>query len=340
MRHKYVLLAMVLACFCFFSYHQRGSEKTVYYYTKVFRNITPLSSDLQNTGGERQPWWREVVCEKDNLTTQQTGKPLKLLFSWARLNPGRHVWFLLTSGRAEETEHLSTLLKHYDNLQVVGADLDDLFTNTPLESFFNGRNWTRKDSWPIIQMSNMLRVLLLWHFGGVYSDTDMINLQPFTLPLNGIGMETSDRVCNAFLSFHANHPFLSYLMNFMAQQFEPRKWGSIGILAITKAVKKICKKNLSDLFKRAPVTCPGNFTIYPKISFYSVLYNTYSKYFRPGGGKDFDKIFTSKSFGAHFWNKFTKNIYVKVNNNTLIEVLARKFCPFTFRIATAHSDIY
>ncbi|XP_050705391.1 lactosylceramide 4-alpha-galactosyltransferase-like, partial [Eriocheir sinensis] len=344
---KGVLPAMVLACFCFFLYHQRGNEKTVYFFTKVFQNITPLSSDLQNTGGERQPWWREAVCGNETLTTQQTGTPLKLLFrdvmpvkdntiflvytscnsrplyrawcaveSWARLNPDRHVWFVLTSGTVEETEHLSTLLKQYDNLQVVGADLDDLFTNTPLESFYSGRNWTRKDTWPIIHMSDMLRVLLLWHFGGVYSDTDLINLRPFTLPLNGIGMESSNVLANGFLCFHANHPFLSYLMNIMPQQFEPKTWGSIGIWALTRAAKETCKKDLADLYKRAPVACSGNFTLYPTLSFYPLHWNIYWKFFSPGGGKDFDKMITSKSFGAHLWNKLTKDMFVKVNNNT------------------------
>ena len=69
------------------------------------------------------------------------------LISWARQNPNRQVWFLLTSGKlAGKRDLTSTLLHDYTNLQMVTADLHDLFKDTPLLSLFNSRKWTPANS--------------------------------------------------------------------------------------------------------------------------------------------------------------------------------------------------
>lgn len=38
-----------------------------------------------------------------------------------------------------------------------------------------------KGRWPVEQHSDMLRILTLWKFGGIYMDLDMISLKPMPL---------------------------------------------------------------------------------------------------------------------------------------------------------------
>ncbi|KAK8396347.1 hypothetical protein O3P69_005411 [Scylla paramamosain] len=321
--------------------------------------------------GQSLPSWREVVCkQRQNKTHEGKKTPtLKQLFrdaipeenrniflmdtacnptpkfrvwcsveSWARQNPERQVWFLLTSDRIEDNTGLSsTLLHQYANLQVVTADLDDMFRDTPLLLLFNERKWTK--TWPVELLSDMLRVLVLWWWGGVYSDTDVISVRTLTLPNNSLGFEHSNSLGSAFYSFQARHPALYQLMRDMHKHFKPKQWGSIGPIAITRVMEKICGEEMKMLIRRAPVTCPGNVTLFPQSTFYPMLYSQFKYYFLPGNGNKFNETF-SRSFALHFWNKMSKNHWVKVNSNSVYEVTAKRFCPTTYLFATAESDVF
>ncbi|XP_045108411.1 lactosylceramide 4-alpha-galactosyltransferase-like [Portunus trituberculatus] len=357
-----------------------GSILTFHYsYNKYLANLQDATIRLvqqgpklhQDGGTQSSSWWRDVVCKQEQNKTDEGEKtrPLKRLFkdvmpeenrnvflmdtacnptpkfrvwcsveSWAQQNPERHVWFLLTSGRLEGNAGLiSTLLHQYTNLQVVTADLDDMFRNTPLLSLFNGRKWT--ETWPVELLSDMLRVLVLWWWGGVYSDTDVISVQSLTLPDNSLGFEHSKQLGSAFYSFQARHPVLLSLMKDMHRNFKPHHWGSIGPLAITRVMQNICKSRMMKLVRKAPVTCRGNVTLFPQSTFYPVRYNEFEYYFLPGFGNKFNETF-SRAFALHFWNKMSKNHQVEVNRNSVYEVVAKRFCPITYRVATAESDIF
>ncbi|MPC09625.1 Lactosylceramide 4-alpha-galactosyltransferase [Portunus trituberculatus] len=75
-------------------------------------------------------------------------------------------------------------------------------------------------AWPVELLSDMLRVLVLWWWGGVYSDTDVISVQSLTLPDNSLGFEHSKQLGSAFYSFQARHPVLLSLMKDMHRNFK------------------------------------------------------------------------------------------------------------------------
>lgn len=319
---------------------------------------------------ENDPWWREVVCKRAGHWEEEPGTPLKKLFrdvtpekdkniflmdtacnsnpkyrvwcsveSWAKQHPNRQVWFLFTAGGMAEAELPHILLHRYPNLHVVDVDLEELFRGSPLVPLFNSRKWSREDTWPVELLSDMLRVLVLWRWGGVYSDTDVLSIRPFTLPFNALGFENPHQIGSAFYSFHAQNPMLLDLMEDMQENFDPRQWGSIGPLAISRVVEQTCKKNLKELSEKAPTKCPGNLMLFPRRSFYPIPYPAYGKFFNPGEGKDFDKMF-NETFTLHLWNKMSKGTEMKVNSSSIYEVAARKVCPLTFQIATAESDVF
>lgn len=75
-------------------------------------------------------------------------------------------------------------------------------------------------AWPVELLSDMLRVVVLWWWGGVYSDTDVISVRSLTLPDNSLGFEHPEQLGSAFYSFQAYHPILYTLMKYMRQNFE------------------------------------------------------------------------------------------------------------------------
>ncbi|KAK4319489.1 hypothetical protein Pmani_009596 [Petrolisthes manimaculis] len=317
-------------------------------------------------------WWKKFLCKSlpDNTTNSQFTLPLLFrdtqptrtdynvflldtacnthpkyrawcsVESWARQNPNLDVWYLLTSPTADNTDHLLThLLHHYPNLNLATLDLDKIFHDLPVNKLFNSRRWTRVDTWPVEVLSNMLRASVLWHWGGVYSDTDVISIKPFTIPVNAVGLENKGVVASAFLSFTKNNPVLWALMKDMNTHFEPNKWGCIGPQAVTRVIRSVCKNDTTklDIPKDGkPQTC-NNITIYPSQFFSPIYYKNFKAYISGGGGKNFEKDF-SNTFLMHFWNKITKNVVVKAGSGSIYDVAAKKSCPVTYQMATLRAN--
>ncbi|KAK3882536.1 hypothetical protein Pcinc_013103 [Petrolisthes cinctipes] len=255
--------------------------------------------------------------------------------SWARQNPNLDVWYLLTSATADNTDHLLTHLLHlYPNLNLATLDLDKIFHATPVNKLFNSRRWTRNDTWPVNVLSNMLRVSVLWHWGGIYSDTDVISIKPFTIPVNAVGLAAKGLIANAFLSFTKSDPFLWALMKDMNTHFIPTQWGSTGPHAVTRVIKTECKNDtkLDNTKDGKPQTC-NNITIYPSQFFSPVYYSNFKKLISDGGGKNFEKDFKN-TFLIHFFNKMSKDEVVKAGSGSIYDVAARKSCPVTYQMAT------
>lgn len=77
-------------------------------------------------------------------------------------------------------------------------------------------------AWPVEQLSDMVRVLVLWHWGGIYSDTDVISIKPFTIPINAVGLETKGILASGFFSFKHHNPILWKLMEDYNKNFNVR----------------------------------------------------------------------------------------------------------------------
>ena len=72
-----------------------------------------------------------------------------------------------------------------------------------------------------------LRLLVLYKFGGVYLDTDIISLK--RLPheyVNFLMLQQENSVSNGIMGFERNHPFLNCTINYLVANFAPYKWGS------------------------------------------------------------------------------------------------------------------
>lgn len=74
---------------------------------------------------------------------------------------------------------------------------------------------TQFSAWPIQLLSDMVRVVVLWRWGGIYSDTDVMCTRPHTLSLNAVAFESKTVIGTALLSFKSHHPTLWQLMKEM-----------------------------------------------------------------------------------------------------------------------------
>lgn len=80
-----------------------------------------------------------------------------------------------------------SLISNYHNVRFRHIDLFTYIHDTPIEDFVRS-GIMENGKWLVEQHSDMLRILTLWKFGGVYMDLDVISLRPMPL-INFIGAE-------------------------------------------------------------------------------------------------------------------------------------------------------
>lgn len=86
----------------------------------------------------------------------------------------------MLSPRLECTHNMTAvfrLITHYKNVKIRHVDFYGYVSDTPAEAFVKSGTMD-KGRWPVEQHSDLLRLLTLWKFGGVYMDIDVVSLRP------------------------------------------------------------------------------------------------------------------------------------------------------------------
>lgn len=197
----------------------------------------------------------------------------------------------------------------------ITPNLSFLFNNTPAESWLNDIKNGKKDPGriPFAQnLSNLIRLAVLYKYGGVYLDTDFIILKEFSMIRNSIGAQAADlkgnwlRLNNAVLIFDKNHPLLYKFIKEFAESFDGNRWGHSGPYLVSRVVERV------------GLTKEFNFTIMPPIAFYPVDWRQINGFFATP--KNVTELrwmklkmiqISRESFGLHLWNRETKRLVIE-----------------------------
>ncbi|XP_037786279.1 lactosylceramide 4-alpha-galactosyltransferase-like [Penaeus monodon] len=196
-------------------------------------------------------------------------------------------------------------------------------------------------AWPVIQLSDLLRVVLTWRFGGFYSDTDTVCIKDLS-PLENVVVTSRYRISNGAFHFKHHHEFLTMAMSTMIRMYNPKHWGSMGPNTFSSCVQRSCNiRNLRYLFPEnssVAVTC-GNVTILPEFYLLPYPWNQYRTLFEPGKWDEFLKTH-AKTFAIHTFGKVNKGMLVKIGSNSIYEGAARTFCPLSYFHASANNSAF
>ncbi|GMI71411.1 hypothetical protein like AT5G01250 [Hibiscus trionum] len=203
---------------------------------------------------------------------------------------------------------LKPLLDLGFNVQAVAPDFPFLLKNTPAEGWFDNIKSGKKDPGviPLAQnLSNLMRLAVLYKYGGIYLDTDFVVVNSFKGLKNTIGAQSIDsasknwtRLNNAVLVFDMNHPLLFKFIEEFALTFDGNKWGHNGPYMVSRVVHRVEGR-------------PGyNFTILPPMAFYPVDWIKIVKLFKMPKTPAESKWVEAKlhqlnvqSYAVHLWNK-------------------------------------
>ena len=122
-------------------------------------------------------------------------------------NPSHEI--LVYSNHLEETQFFGL-----ERVAVVRYDLKTVFEGTPLEGWDYEREDYKENL--VNNLSNAIRLALVYKEGGIYMDFDVLSVSPFNLS-NCVSLQNDGKICNAVFSFDKGHPFLLLCMKSFVQ---------------------------------------------------------------------------------------------------------------------------
>ncbi|KAG6619714.1 hypothetical protein I3843_09G056300 [Carya illinoinensis] len=154
-----------------------------------------------------------------------------------------------------------------------------------------------------IDPGSRFTLALLYKFGGIYIDTDIIVLKSFSKLRYVIGAQTIDletgnwsRLNNAVLIFDKNHPLLYKFIEEFALTFDGNKCGHNCPYLVSRVVSRLGRR-------------PGfNFTVLPPSAFYPL------------------RQIQSRSLAVHLWNRQSRNL--EVEKGSIISHIQSDCCIF------------
>lgn len=198
-------------------------------------------------------------------------------------------------------------------------DLNSLFHKTPAESWLSDMRSGNRDPGeiPLAQnLSNLIRLAVLYKYGGVYLDIDFIVLNNFGGLRNTIGAQSVDlvsgkwtRINNAVMVFDAGHPLLYMFMEEFALTFDGSKWGHNGPYLVSRVVDRV---------QRSSGGKENSFTVVSPMAFYPVDWTRIRGLFKQPENRGEQRWVEAKlhqlsknTYAVHLWNKQTRGFTIE-----------------------------
>ncbi|XP_008047475.1 alpha-1,4-N-acetylglucosaminyltransferase [Carlito syrichta] len=224
---------------------------------------------------------------------------------------------------SNSTHPAFSLLSAMDNVFLLPLDLESLFEDTPLSSWYTQVNSSAERNWLHIS-SDAARLAIIWKYGGVYMDTDVISIRPIPEE-NFLAAQASQDSSNGVFGFLPRHPFLWGCMENFVEHYNADIWGNQGPGLMTRMLRVWCK--LGDFQELSDLRCLNVSFLHPQ-RFYPISYPEWRRYYEVW---DTDPSFNG-SYALHLWNYMNQEgRAVFRGSHTLVERLFRKYCPETHR---------
>ncbi|XP_068639639.1 uncharacterized protein [Aristolochia californica] len=230
---------------------------------------------------------------------------------------------------------LAPFLSHGFCIAAISPSYRYLLKDTPAEKWFSRLKGGRINPGEVSlgqSLSNLLRLALLYKFGGIYVDTDVIVLKSFSSLRNVIGAQTVDahtgnwsRLNNAVMIFDKKHPLLYKFIEEFALTFNGNKWGYNGPYLVSRVVSR--EDGL-------------NFSVLQPAAFYPVTWSTIQSLFHGPRSEAHTRWAAGKlsqirreSFAFHLWNRQSRTL--KVEEGSVISTLMLENCVFCHSLQSA-----
>jgi lactosylceramide 4-alpha-galactosyltransferase len=125
----------------------------------------------------------------------------------AALQNGNLNIFTLMTGIPNNNSPSMKALSSYSNIHFRHIELGDYFLHTPLEQWYFCTTWNY-GSYAIAHLSDALRLLTLYKYGGYYFDLDFVMLKSVEKYQNFLAPESRSFIASAAIHLEPDHPLI------------------------------------------------------------------------------------------------------------------------------------
>lgn len=181
---------------------------------------------------------------------------------------------------------------------------------------------------------DLVRLLSLYHYGGIYLDLDVVVQRTMEfMPLNYFGTPDNKTLDNAVFGVTAldpGHSFIEQLLLEFQKRYQPTSHTGNGVNLVTSMLKSFCTVDgVDDLIARNN-TC--GFKVYNSTTFYSIDTDHMNLFLDAKSTNDVMSQ-TKESYLLHFGNKPDTEMRIRLKDGSGYAKVAQKNCPKTVAAA-------
>ncbi|XP_066445413.1 alpha-1,4-N-acetylglucosaminyltransferase-like [Eleutherodactylus coqui] len=265
-------------------------------------------------------------------TTDRMDEPPLVLCSIesaAQVYPDRPVVFfmkglhdIITEKDEKKARERFPSLSSYQNIYFFPLRLEKLFADTPFLPWYEKIKPRREVHWTHVK-ADACRIAMIWKYGGIYMDTDVISIRPIPED-NFLIAEHDRRASNGIFGLSPYHKLSWEFMENFVQNYIGALWGHQGPGVFTRVVNKYC--GIPQFNSMDDLKCANVSYLHPE-RFFPIWYPSWKKYYEVW------KVLPTfkNSYALHLWNFMNgERKSMVVGSNTLIEHLYRQYCPSTY----------
>ncbi|CAH0701005.1 unnamed protein product [Spodoptera exigua] len=241
----------------------------------------------------------------------------------ARAHPQSQVYVLFSSPVTNHALKTTCLkyLQEFPNIHLLRIHVAEFSKGSIVQSIL--LNDVKYSSYPVEHTADILRILTLHKWGGVYLDTDIIVTRSLEhLPLNFIAEENYGDIASGVMAFGTDdvgRNVTGEVLKEISEKYKPTSWSFNGAETIKEVLKRLCPKLKKE--KEKPIKDCKGITIFGFELFYPQYYTDIDEIFEAPTEK-FDLL---RPYTYHMWNSLSQN--KTIHRNTVYQILAKTFCP-------------
>ncbi|XP_067121806.1 lactosylceramide 4-alpha-galactosyltransferase-like [Centruroides vittatus] len=251
--------------------------------------------------------------------------------STARYNLQSNVIVIMfTQNQFEDSYNLTRM---FDNVQVKLLSFEEIFEGTPLYEWYKMGEWN-STVYKINHLSDASRLAVIWKYGGMYLDLDMMMLTSLSgfwhRGLRNFLIKERDNVlANSVFGFTRNHPFLFKCMINLVEQYRSDCWLCIGPWLLTNQFGSFCKGlDMKDI--ETDMNC--NVAVLPASCAFPIPYYNWKQYFSKDSRKHVIRKI-GESYVIHLWNYLSSKQALLPDLDTAYGMIMSVNCPHVYKYA-------
>ncbi|KAH8260813.1 hypothetical protein KR038_001167 [Drosophila bunnanda] len=230
------------------------------------------------------------------------------------------------------TQPLVEAILSYSNVHLRRLNLWSYAAGTPIEEWLKDGSLFLS-SYLFSHISDFLRYLTLYRYGGLYLDMDVVVLRNMEeVPPNYTGAESNTHLAAGVMSLAATgfgHEIAESCLRDLQLNFDGKDWGNNGPGVITRVAQKICGTKNIEVMQEDHKRCLG-FKVFGRGAFYAVPWKQWRDFFEPEKLSQ-TMALTKDSYVVHVWNKHSSTLKIKRGTKSAYAKYAEQNCPRAYK---------